>query len=273
MATMADLQSAKRRMSHGGGDSAGTGTGTGVAAGGSSVAFAGRSVRPTDNGCGRNAESAAASGAGCQTTGSTPIATGTVVAGKAAKFNAKAAPTAMVGASGVLAGDGRRKGSGSGLEVGGPTKPGSCSLFSSSASAHSLINYLFYLMCIAALGASVYTGVRQSYVEHRLSSLVSVEERLSLLEAQMSDVYRRITLRKDPHPSAMDDGDGDGDDGSSLEDEGDQSVSDLVRKISHQIAELPRMRRDLSALKVSRKDRQTSVQQLGNECMCPPGTY
>uniref|UniRef100_A0A182JGK3 Uncharacterized protein n=1 Tax=Anopheles atroparvus TaxID=41427 RepID=A0A182JGK3_ANOAO len=160
----------------------------------------------------------------------------------AKKFNAKA----NAGAAGC-ANPSRRKGSGSGLEGGRSAKP----------SAHSLLNYLFYLMCIVALGATVYTNLRQAYVEDKLSSLVSIEERLSLLEAQVSDVYRRITLRKDPQGEEME--------------QAEQTVSDVVRKISHQIAELPRMRRDLTALKVSRKDRQAAVQQIGNECMCPPG--
>uniref|UniRef100_A0A182K792 Uncharacterized protein n=1 Tax=Anopheles christyi TaxID=43041 RepID=A0A182K792_9DIPT len=150
---------------------------------------------------------------------------------------------------------GRRKGSGSGLEVGRNAKPSRG--VAHAPSAHSLINYLFYLMCITALGATVYSNLRQSYVEDKLSSLVSIEERLSLLEARVSDVYRRITLRRmDVSPVAND-----------VEEE---SMSEVVRKISHQIAELPRMRRDLSALKVSRKDRQAAIQQIGNECMCPP---
>uniref|UniRef100_A0A182P6S7 Uncharacterized protein n=1 Tax=Anopheles epiroticus TaxID=199890 RepID=A0A182P6S7_9DIPT len=171
--------------------------------------------------------------------------------------NAKKCNAKVSGGGGAL---GRRKSSGSGLEGGGrgSAKP-SDGMAAHAPTAHSLINYLFYLMCIAALGATVYANLRTSYVEDKLSSLVSIEERLSLVEAQVSDVYRRITLRRM--------------DGSApvQEEEEEESMSEVVRKISHQIAELPRMRRDLSALKVSRKDRQAAVQQTGNECMCPPG--
>uniref|UniRef100_A0A182NLC1 Uncharacterized protein n=1 Tax=Anopheles dirus TaxID=7168 RepID=A0A182NLC1_9DIPT len=158
---------------------------------------------------------------------------------------------------------GRRKGSGSGLEGGPPSPPKPSHRGSAGpSSAHTLINYLFYLMCITALGATVYTNLRQSYVEDKLSSLVSIEERLSLVEAQVSDVYRRITLRKVELAAAAAAA------ATGTVDDGEETMSDVVRKISHQIAELPRMRRDLSALKVSRKDRQAAVQ--GNECMCPP---
>uniref|UniRef100_A0A182W1H8 Uncharacterized protein n=1 Tax=Anopheles minimus TaxID=112268 RepID=A0A182W1H8_9DIPT len=175
------------------------------------------------------------------------------VGGNAKKCNAKV--------SGAF---GRRKGSGSGLEGGRNAKP------SGSAhvpSAHTLINYLFYLMCITALGATVYSNLRQTYVEDKLSSLVSIEDRLSLLEAQVSDVYRRITLRKMNVAAAS----AAAAVATGIVDEEEESMSDVVRKISHQIAELPRMRRDLSALKISRKDRQAAIQQIGNECMCPPG--
>lgn len=175
-----------------------------------------------------------------------------------AEENAKKCNAKVSGAS-----LGRRKGSGSGLEGGRNAKPSHGEAH--APSAHSLINYLFYLMCITALGATVYSSLRQSYVEDKLSSLVSFEERLSLLEAQMSDVYRRITLRRMDGSGAVAT---DGTDQASTQEE---SMSEVVRKISHQIAELPRMRRDLSALKVSRKDRQAAIQQIGTECMCPPG--
>uniref|UniRef100_A0A182QPI4 Uncharacterized protein n=1 Tax=Anopheles farauti TaxID=69004 RepID=A0A182QPI4_9DIPT len=175
------------------------------------------------------------------------MATGMVGSENTKKCNAKVSGGAAA----------RRKGSGSGLEHGGGPTPPKPSGSGHPSSAHTLISYLFYLMCITALGASVYTNLRQSHVEDKLSSLVSIEARLSLVEAQVSDVYRRITLRKGAAAAAA----------ATAEPE-EETVSDVVRKISHQIAELPRMRRDLSALKVSRKDRQAAVQ--GGECMCPP---
>uniref|UniRef100_A0A182T5Q1 Uncharacterized protein n=1 Tax=Anopheles maculatus TaxID=74869 RepID=A0A182T5Q1_9DIPT len=178
---------------------------------------------------------------------------GAVPAGEA---NAKKCNAKVSGACG------RRKGSGSGLEVGRSAKPSGSA---HAPTAHSLINYLFYLMCITALGATVYSNMRQTYVEDKLSSLVSIEDRLSLLEAQVSDVYRRITLRKMDVAAAVATG--------IVEQAEEETMSDVVRKISHQIAELPRMRRDLSALKVSRKDRQAAVQQTGNECLCPAGPF
>uniref|UniRef100_A0A8W7PLR6 Uncharacterized protein n=1 Tax=Anopheles coluzzii TaxID=1518534 RepID=A0A8W7PLR6_ANOCL len=141
-----------------------------------------------------------------------------------AEENAKKCNAKVSGAS-----LGRRKGSGSGLEGGRNAKPSHGEAH--APSAHSLINYLFYLI---------------------------------LLEAQMSDVYRRITLRRMDGSGAVAT---DGTDQASTQEE---SMSEVVRKISHQIAELPRMRRDLSALKVSRKDRQAAIQQIGTECMCPP---
>uniref|UniRef100_A0A182YGN5 Uncharacterized protein n=1 Tax=Anopheles stephensi TaxID=30069 RepID=A0A182YGN5_ANOST len=192
--------------------------------------------------------------------GMEPMVVGEVgVGGRPAVMPAEAnAKKCNAKVSGAL---GRRKGSGSGLEVGRSAKPSGSE--SHAPSAHSLINYLFYLMCITALGATVYSNLRQTYVEDKLSSLVSIEDRLSLLEAQVSDVYRRITLRKMDAAVAT----------GIVEQAEEESMSDVVRKISHQIAELPRMRRDLSALKVSRKDRQAAVQQTGTECLCPAGRF
>lgn len=173
-------------------------------------------------------------------------------AGIAAASSAKAArrsPTRKTAAG--LNGHGR-KGSGSGLEGGSLRKPG-------AASASSLVNYLFYLLCITSLGATIYSNIRQSYLEDRLFSLVSIEDRLSVLESQIRDVYRS-SRRAYGGPRSRE------------EQEQEESVSDVVRKISLQIAELPRIRRDVSALKLSRATRQASIQPLeGGECMCPPG--
>lgn len=139
-----------------------------------------------------------------------------------------------------------RKGSGSALEVGSVTKPDT----SGSSSASCLISYLFYLLCITSLGATIYSNIRQSYLEDRLFSLVSIEERLSLLETQIRDVYRSRP------EAAYEDGGG--------------AVTDFVRKFSVQLAELPRIRRDVSSLKLSRAVRQVATSGDG-ECMCPPG--
>ncbi|KAL1400351.1 hypothetical protein pipiens_007503 [Culex pipiens pipiens] len=138
-----------------------------------------------------------------------------------------------------------RKGSGSALEVGSVTKPDT----SGSSSASCLISYLFYLLCITSLGATIYSNIRQSYLEDRLFSLVSIEERLSLLETQIRDVYRSRP------EAAYEDGGG--------------AVTDFVRKFSVQLAELPRIRRDVSSLKLSRAVRQVATSGDG-ECMCPP---
>lgn len=146
-----------------------------------------------------------------------------------------------------------RKGSGSGLEGGSLRKPG-------ASSASSLVNYLFYLLCITSLGATIYSNIRQSYLEDRLFSLVSIEERLSVLESQIRDVHRSSRRAY-----------GAGTPRSREEQEQEESVSDVVRKISLQIAELPRIRRDVSALKLSRATRQASIQPMEGECMCPPG--
>ncbi|XP_055591302.1 collagen alpha chain CG42342-like [Uranotaenia lowii] len=161
--------------------------------------------------------------------------------------------------------NGKRKGSGSRLEVG---KPDSELAASGSTSASSFISYLFYLLCITSLGATIYGNIRQTQLEGRLVSLVNIEERLSLLESQLNDVkqygkVRRVVL------FGANVGDGEPEEPTNeVVDHSEQSISDVVRKISAQIAELPRIRRDVSALKLSRTTRQAPAD---GECNCPPG--
>lgn len=165
-----------------------------------------------------------------------------------AASNAKAArrsPSRKIQAG--LPGHGR-KASGSGLESGN-------AVTKSTSSASSVVSYLFYLLCITSLGATIYANIRQSYLEDRLFSLVSIEERLSVLEGQIRDVYSRGHRH---HPNNR-----------QQDQDQEASVSDVVRKISLQIAELPRIRRDVSALKLSRTTRQVPVPE--GECICPPG--
>ena len=142
-----------------------------------------------------------------------------------------------------------------------PTAKSSSKLKSGSSAADSgslggCVNYLFYLVCITSLGITIYTNIRQSYLEDRLISLVSIEERLSLVEAQIKQFF----VYNNPNPN------------NNNELINESNISHIVKKLSLQISELPRIRRDVSSLKLSRKDRrQASVQQIGGECVCPPG--
>lgn len=172
----------------------------------------------------------------------------TVVTAASSAKAGRRSPSRKIPAGG-LTGHGR-KGSGSGLEGGNALpkpKPGS--------SASSMVSYLFYLLCITSLGATIYANIRQSYLEDRLFSLVSIEERLSVLEGQIRDVYSRGYRHQNNRRQDQD--------------QEEASVSDVVRKISLQIAELPRIRRDVSALKLSRATRQVPLPE--GDCICPPG--
>lgn len=133
----------------------------------------------------------------------------------------------------------------------------------SSRSSATFLNIFFYLMCISALGLSLYANYRQTHVEERIRHLRHLDDRLTALEAQLL---------------------GGGNTGASV---GASSASwgptgassapvdytNVVRKLSMQAEGIQRLRRDVSQLHaIRRQQRQTSIQS-SQECTCPPGEY
>lgn len=50
-------------------------------------------------------------------------------------------------------------------------------------------------------------------------------------------------------------------------------VTNVMRRLSLQVAGIQRLRRDVSHLQVSRRERQDSVQHIPDQCSCPAGMF
>ena len=204
--------------------------------------------------------------------------------------------------------------------IGGPTRSGRCGLGSwlahKSGGTHehwgtvTVVNVVFYILCVAAIGCSVYLNYRQSFLEERLRYLHHLDERLTAVEARLETVFlpskvggggghhhrRRVspaingffsTTEKEFRASSSlalnsDDEDEDSgevaDDettvllGSSGEEEEYEDMKSVVRQLSLQVQGIQRLRRDVSHLKLTRQQRQTAIEQSPEDmCSCPPG--
>lgn len=120
----------------------------------------------------------------------------------------------------------------------------------------STTNVLLWLLCLASLAFSVYTSLGQTYFENRIRHLRQLDDRVSMLEAQIKSLpavwLDRIvdTPLKDPEEM--------------------ESVADVMRRLSEQVSGISRLRRDVSQLKSRRNERQTNG-DISNGCMCPAG--
>lgn len=121
----------------------------------------------------------------------------------------------------------------------------------------STTNVLLWMMCLTSLGFSAYNSFNQTYFEDRIRQLRLLTDRVSVLEAQMQALppqwLDRVTVT----------------DATLKEPEEYENIANVVRRLSVQVSGIPRLRRDVSHLKMRRGERQA---QQGGECMCPPGT-
>lgn len=118
---------------------------------------------------------------------------------------------------------------------------------SSGRRSISFINFVFCVLCVCSLGASIYSNYRQSHIEDRIRHLRHLDDRISILEAKLS-------------ASGLSSGENEFSD-----------VANVVRKLSLQVAGIQRLRRDVSHIQLTRRaQRQASIQQ-SPECVCPPG--
>lgn len=124
----------------------------------------------------------------------------------------------------------------------------------------SIGNLLVYILCVFSLGFSIYTSYRQTHLEDRMHHIRHLDERITILEAK----YQNYHLT---YPSSS----------QSVSTNVDSKFSDVVRKLSLEVAGIQRLRRDVSHLQVTRSQRQTAsastVQQTPPECVCPPGMH
>lgn len=161
----------------------------------------------------------------------------------------------------------------------------------------TVVNVVFYILCVAAIGCSVYLNYRQSFVEERLRYMRHLDERLTDVESRLENVLlqsaqlqqksrRRVSpaingffsttekeVRHLTRTAEMDSGEvEDDEDGSSTEEEEYEDMKSVVRKLSLQVEGIQRLRRDVSHLKLTRQQRQTAIEQSPEDmCTCPPG--
>lgn len=170
------------------------------------------------------------------------------------------------------------------------------------------MNLFIYIICITSLGASLYSNYRQSYNEdERLRQIIHLDNRITALEAVIGGLQleRNNQQHQYPHDNKNKNINNNPLDivnkkhliTSSLSSavsmpissayffpsaakvspsagaNRDDIVTEINNKVSHQLASIQRLKRDVqSNLQMSRKVmRQASIQQSPNECLCPPG--
>lgn len=166
----------------------------------------------------------------------------------------------------------------------------------------TVVNVVFYILCVAAIGCSVYLNYRQSFLEERLRYMHHLDERLTHVEARLESVFQQLplapaqlqqqqqprvhhrrrvspaingffsTTEKEFHASSTLalSGSEEVDSDESVEFEDMKSV---VRKLSLEVQGMQRLRRDVSHLKLTRQQRQTAIEQSPDICSCPPGEW
>lgn len=132
------------------------------------------------------------------------------------------------------------------------TKPSSQSLSS------TVVNSIFYLLCATVLSLSVYTSYRQIHLEDRVHHIQHLDERITVLEATLRTLQLSPPLYDRPP--------------ADTNDSASDDITNVVRKLSLSVAGIQRLRRDVSSLQVSRRERQASIQQPPPDCICPAGT-
>jgi hypothetical protein len=160
-----------------------------------------------------------------------------------------------------------------------------------------LINLLIYAICILSLSISLYLSYRHQQLEVSVKNLLYLDERVLRVESDLDALILKTNrLHSTTSSSAInqnsdDDGDDDDEDddestllrrdsiiglGSAAGLDGASSANDnsiTVNKLpAHVFSEITRLKRDVSNLKMARRQRQSGAQQSPNEnCLCPPG--
>lgn len=118
----------------------------------------------------------------------------------------------------------------------------------------TFVNFVLCILCFTSLGASFYSNFRQSHIEDRIRHLRHLDDRITILEAKLSNSQYQAAALNSGETEFTD-------------------VANVVRKLSLQVAGIQRLRRDVSHLQLSRRSqRQASIQQ-SPECVCPAGNH
>lgn len=141
----------------------------------------------------------------------------------------------------------------------------------------SLVNLLLYVICILSLSISLYLSYRHHELASNVKSLMYLDNKVARIEIDLDDLIRKTnnrlaTVNEGAKRDSIFSDDDDANDNDE-DDEDDTSSDDFVSKIPvHVFGELSRLKRDVSNLKMARRQRQTGGAQSPNEnCLCPPG--
>lgn len=150
-----------------------------------------------------------------------------------------------------------------------------------------LINLLIYVICILSLSISLYLSYRHQQLENNVKNLIYLEHKVMRIENDLDELIHKTnrlyssttstinqqqnTAVDDDEPTMRRDSIIIGDNVELDASRNDDSI--IVNKLPvHVFSEITRLKRDVSNLKMARRQRQTAVQQSPNEnCLCPPG--
>lgn len=131
----------------------------------------------------------------------------------------------------------------------------------------SLFNLMFYVLCISALGFSLYANLRQIHNEDKLRHFRHLDDRISILESTLQQ-FMQMRQRSEVVEAVAADNVAPATGFTATADFSD--VTSVVRKLSLQMQGIQRLRRDVSHLQMTR--RQASIQSE-QDCMCPAGEF
>lgn len=145
----------------------------------------------------------------------------------------------------------------------------------------SLINICIYTICILSLSISLYLNYRHNQLESSVKSLMFLDNKVFRIEHDLNELIRKTNsfypstnhnidelVKRDLY---IERGDGLPKLDKTTPTNNDNDV--IEKKLSlHVFTDLHRLKRDVSNLKMARRQRQTSIQQQSpNECLCTTG--
>lgn len=146
-----------------------------------------------------------------------------------------------------------------------------------------LINLLIYVICILSLSISLYLSYRHLQLESNVKSLSYLESRVLRIENDLDELIQKTNRQylttainqnivDDDESTVRRDSINIGDDNVELDASSSNDDSVFKNKLPvHVFSEITRLKRDVSNLKMARRQRQTIQQSPNENCLCPPG--
>jgi hypothetical protein len=147
-----------------------------------------------------------------------------------------------------------------------------------------LISLLIYVICILSLSISLYLSYRHQQLEYNVKSLMYLDNKVMRIESDLNDLIQKTnrlytassttttTINQNVDEMVRRDSIiGDNVELDATSNNNDDSIA--VNKLPvHVYSDITRLKRDISNLKMARRQRQTAAHQSPNEnCLCPPG--